>query len=241
MTRHGYAVADLQYAQSGVEEKRHRAMLPSRIIDALLLAATIGTALSVLWGGNDGTDVGTATLVFVLTSTAWIMLGLIYAAIRIRRIRKARKGDPRWPGWLAGRRANYLVTLGTAIIVLGAGANVAAANTDKGDNSTLIKFFGIAMVLVAWTILQLAYAERYARLCLDAVDDVAPLDFPATPQPSLLEFAYFSFTVGTTFGTSDVTVQSSRLRGIVLCHGLLAFVYNTAVLGLVISLISSSG
>jgi uncharacterized membrane protein len=238
MTQDGLVVAGLQDAQPVVGGKQHRAMLPSRVIDALLLAATVGAVLSVLWGGSRGKTAGTATGFFILTSTIWISLGLIYSAIRIRRIRKARKGDPRWPGWLAGRRANYLVTLGTAVIVLGAGGNVAVAKGDDA-NSILIRFFGIAMVLVAWTILQLAYTERYARLYLDDVDTVAPLDFPATQRPSLLEFAYFSFTVGTTFGTSDVTVQSSRLRGIVMCHGLLAFVYNTAVLGLVISLISS--
>jgi len=219
------------------DEQQHRAMLASRLLDALLLAATVCAAGSVMWGGSHGTTVWAETGFFVLASTAWIILGLIYAAIRIRRIRKARKGDPRWPGWLAGRRANYLITLGTAIIVLGAAGNVAISKGDDG-NSLVIRTFGIAMVLVAWTILQLAYTERYARLYLDNTDTIAPLDFPATPKPSLLEFAYFSFTVGTTFGTSDVTVQTSRMRGIVLCHGLLAFVYNTAVLGLVLSLIS---
>jgi uncharacterized membrane protein len=238
MAQDGLTVFGLHDTQSFAEGEQHRAMLLSRIIDALLLVATAGTVLSVLWGGSRGKTAGTATAVFILTSTGWILLGLIYSAIRIRRIRRARKGDPRWPGWLAGRRANYLVTLGTATIVLGAGGNVAVAKGDDA-NSLLIRFFGITMVLVAWTILQLSYAERYARLCLDDTDNVTHLDFPATQRPSLLEFAYFSFTVGTTFGTSDVTVQSSRLRGIVMCHGLLAFVYNTAVLGLVISLISS--
>jgi len=35
-----------------------------------------------------------------------------------------------------------------------------------------------------------------------------------------------------------VTIRSSQLRGIVLGHGLMAFVDNTAVLGIAISLIS---
>ena len=215
----------------------HRASILSRLVDALLLLATAGTVVSVLYGGSEGKTIGTASSVFALTSTLWIILGFAFAIIRIWRIRKARKGDGRWSGWLAGRRTNYLITLGTAVTVLGAGVNVA---TNKGDdeNAVLIRVFGIMMVMVAWTILQLAYAERYARLYLENVEPVAPMDFPATPAPSLLEFAYFSFTVGTTFGTSDVAIQSSRLRGIVLCHGLLAFVYNTAVLGMAISLVS---
>ncbi|GAA1613611.1 hypothetical protein GCM10009828_047100 [Actinoplanes couchii] len=61
---------------------------------------------------------------------------------------------------------------------------------------------------------------------------------PGHTNPTLLDFAYSSFTVGVTFGTSDVSIQSTRWRGIVLCHGLLVFVYNTAVIGMVLSLIS---
>jgi uncharacterized membrane protein len=237
MTQDSYLDAPAHSAGTIDEPQEHRALLVSRVIDALLAVATVGTVVSVLYGGSQDGEVGTATIMFVLTSTVWILLGLTYAAIRIRRIRRARQGDQRWPGWLAGRRANRLIILGTAIIVLGAGSNIALTKGDD-DNSYLIRVFAIAMVLVAWTILQLSYAERYARLYVENVEGSAPLDFPGTPNPTLLEFAYFSFSVGSTFGTSDVAIQSSRFRGIVMCHGLLAFVYNTAVLGMVLSLIS---
>jgi uncharacterized membrane protein len=215
----------------------HRAPWPSRVLDVLLLLATVAAATSALWGGNGGTDIGLETSLFVLTSLAWITLGLIYMTIRIRRIRRARRGDTRWPGRLAGRRTIYLITLGTALIVLGSAGNIILYKGGEDLNSFAVRFIGITMVLVAWTILQLAYTERYARMELENTGP-AHFDFPATPHPSLLEFAYFAFTVGTTFGTSDVSVQTSRMRGVVLCHGLLAFVYNTAVLGMVLSLIS---
>jgi uncharacterized membrane protein len=68
--------------------------------------------------------------------------------------------------------------------------------------------------------------------------DESPFSFPDTSSPTLLEFVYFSFAVGTTFATSDVEVRSSRLRGIVLCHGLLAFVYNTAIISMVVGLLT---
>jgi uncharacterized membrane protein len=222
---------------SKAERNRHQAMLPSRILDILLLVATVGAVAALNVGGDLDKDVGPKTLAFVTASMAWITLGMAYAAIRIHRIRRARKGDQRWPGWLAGRRANYLMTLGTGIIVITAAVNV-AVRPGNDPNSTLVRGFGMAMVLVAWTILQLAYTERYARLYLEDRSGVPALDFPATPNPSLLEFGYFAFTVGTTFGTSDTTVQSSRMRGVVLCHGVLAFVYNTAVLGMVVGLIA---
>jgi uncharacterized membrane protein len=94
------------------------------------------------------------------------------------------------------------------------------------------------MVLLAWTILHLSYAERYAQLYLHA--DEPPFSFPETSAPTLLEFVYFSFTVGTTFATSDVEVRSTRTRGIVLCHGLLAFVYNTAIISMVVGLLTGN-
>jgi uncharacterized membrane protein len=84
-------------------------------------------------------------------------------------------------------------------------------------------------VLLAWAILHLSYAERHAQLHLHA--DEPPFGFPETAAPTLLEFVDFSFTVGTTFATSDIEVRPTRMRGIVLCHGLLAFVYNTAITG----------
>jgi uncharacterized membrane protein len=218
---------------------RMRAPWPSRALDVLLLLATLVTGVAVLWGGNNGAAIGRSTAVLFLTAFGWLVIGLLWTAVRVRRIRKARKGDPAWPARLAGRRTIYLITLGTAIIVLGSGATILLYKNGDDQNSLINRVISIVMVLVAWTMLQLAYTERYARMELENTGDQAHLDFPGAEQPTLLEYAYFAFTVGTTFASSDVTVQTSRMRGIVLCHGLLSFVYNTAVLGLALSLISS--
>jgi uncharacterized membrane protein len=96
----------------------------------------------------------------------------------------------------------------------------------------------VVLVLLAWAILHLGYAERYAQLYLNA--DEPPFSFPETPAPTLLEFVYFSFAVGTTFATSDVGVRSIRTRGIMLCHGLLALVNNTAIISVVVGLLTGN-
>lgn len=44
-----------------------------------------------------------------------------------------------------------------------------------------------------------------------------------------------------TFGTTDVEVRSRELRSQVLSQSLLAFVYNTVIVGMVISLLLSAG
>jgi hypothetical protein len=49
------------------------------------------------------------------------------------------------------------------------------------------------------------------------------------------DFAYFAFSVGMTFGTTDVEVTSSGFRHVMLPHKLISFAFNTAILALVFS------
>ena len=204
--------------------------LVTNAVDILLLLASLAYIVDPADPAVDSTN-------FVLTSLAWVIFAGCYAGIRVSRVRRARRGDERWPLRLAGRRTSYLITLSTAITLLGAGLNIATAEGSE-DTVAIIKGFSVVMVLLAWAILHLSYAERYAQLYLNADD--APLSFPETPSPTLLEFVYFSFAIGTTFATSDVDVQNARTRGIVLCHGLLAFVYNTAIISMVVGLLTGS-
>ena len=53
----------------------------------------------------------------------------------------------------------------------------------------------------------------------------------------LLDFAYFAFTLGMCFQTSDVCVTSRHIRRAVLAHALLSFLYNTIVLALAFNLV----
>jgi uncharacterized membrane protein len=90
---------------------------------------------------------------------------------------------------------------------------------------------------MAWLLLHFGYADRYAHLYYQEPDP-PKLSFPGTKRPNLTDFAYFSFTVGASFAASDVEVQDRRVRYTVLTHGILSFFYNTAVLGIVISVIT---
>jgi uncharacterized membrane protein len=202
----------------------------TRVVDVLLLLASLGTVFNP-------EDPAVDDSAYVLTSVAWILFALCYIGIRVSRVRRARRGDERWPERLAGRRTSYLITLATAVTLLSAGLDIATVE-GSDDVQDVIRSFGVVMVLLAWAILHLSYTERYAQLYLNS--DAPPFSFPETPAPTLLEFVYFSFTVGTTFATSDVEVRSTRTRGIVLCHGLLAFVYNTAIISMVVGLLTGN-
>ena len=82
-------------------------------------------------------------------------------------------------------------------------------------------------VFLSWMLLQVGFAQIY--MLADITDPDEGLRFPRGVQTSMLAFVYFSFTLGTSFATSDVEVISVRLRKLVLIHAVLAFFYNALV------------
>jgi uncharacterized membrane protein len=210
------------------------AQWPALLVDYLLLGAALVMAFYPSRALNDTKD-----RVYILTGAVWLLLGLVFIVVRLSRMRRSRRGDAEWPRWLAGRRTGYLIILATVITVFNSGFVVAETRHD--NNLAAVRVLSVSMVLVAWAVLQLSYAERYARIWLSTPrgEGREPLSFPGTPSPTLVEFTYFAATVGTTFSTSDVEVRGTGVRSVVLWHGLLAFVYNTAILGMVISLLTT--
>lgn len=95
----------------------------------------------------------------------------------------------------------------------------------------------VAGVLLAWALLHTSYAMYYAHLYYRNPSKAGGMVFPAEEEPEALDFAYFAFTIGTAFATSDVAVSSGEVRRTVLSHSVLAFFYNTVILALVINLI----
>ncbi len=78
-----------------------------------------------------------------------------------------------------------------------------------------------------------AYAVHYAR----EQSDNGGLDFPKTPTPTYADYFYLAVQVGTTFGASDVTVESTRMRRLVTGNSLISFTFNTVIVALLVSLL----
>lgn len=90
-------------------------------------------------------------------------------------------------------------------------------------------------VLSAWLMLHTSYTLYYTYLYYRNEKMTAGILFPCEDAPDLMDFAYFSFTIGTTFATSDVEIVSKSVRRAVLGHSIQAFFYNTAILSVAIS------
>jgi len=100
-------------------------------------------------------------------------------------------------------------------------------------------------IVLSWTLLHVFYAFYYAHRYYD-VDEGDPalpvrkgLSFPNDEPPDYWDFLYYSFTIAMCFQTSDVTVSSRAMRRITLFHAVISFLYVTAILGLVINILSN--
>jgi uncharacterized membrane protein len=101
----------------------------------------------------------------------------------------------------------------------------------------------IAALLSSWllihTVFALHYAHRYYAGPHGECDARVPLVFPGGLDPDYMDFAYYSFVVGMTSQVSDVAVASPDMRRLTMMHGVLAFLFNIAVLALAINIIAS--
>ncbi|KOX30090.1 hypothetical protein ADK67_10065 [Saccharothrix sp. NRRL B-16348] len=169
----------------------------------------------------------------------WDLIAIVYLAIRVIRLsRGKRAGDDRgaWVKSALGRRSGTLFTLLTSLVGITSGLTIALI--EEGAQAALLgKTVGVLAVLLAWAILHFGYADRYAQAYYSALPEKL-LVFPGTEHPTFIDFAYFSFTVGTTFAVSDVESRTSGIRLRILAHGVLSFIYNTAMLGIAIGVLS---
>ena len=97
----------------------------------------------------------------------------------------------------------------------------------------------IATLAIAWLFANLLYALHYAHLFYGAGQGVSGLTFPDTRAPDYWDFVYFAFTLGMTFQTSDVSINSRPIRRVVLAQCLAAFVFNIGILAFTINTLGS--
>jgi uncharacterized membrane protein len=104
--------------------------------------------------------------------------------------------------------------------------------------------FSLLAIVLSWILLHAFYAFYYAHLYYD-VDQgnrQGPsrkgLEFPNSDLPDYWDFLYYSFTIAMCYQTPDVTVTSRSMRRVTILHAIVSFLYVTAILGLVINILS---
>ncbi len=136
-------------------------------------------------------------------------------------------------------RAVLLAFSGTILIVV----LVAVAKELQGKTDLVAILISVATLVLAWLFSNMVYTLHYAHLFYsDGEDgkDAGGLDFPSCAEPDYWDFAYFAFTLGMTFQTSDVEITSRRVRKVALGQCMAAFVFNIGVLAFTINVLGSS-
>lgn len=102
----------------------------------------------------------------------------------------------------------------------------------------------VVTLLLIWLFANTVYTLHYAHAYYaqgeggdEGGGDRGGLDFPGTRTPDYADFAYFAFTLGMTFQTSDVEISDRALRHAALLHSFGAFVFNIGVIAFTINVL----
>jgi uncharacterized membrane protein len=135
----------------------------------------------------------------------------------------------------------FLILLVTA---LGAFASIAAIVFELGASSRSGPQLALATVTIAlsWAAVHTTFALHYAH---DYYRSAKPggLQFPSGDQhdhADYWDFVYFSFVIGMTAQVSDVGITDKTIRRTATAHGIISFVFNTALLALMVNIAASA-
>jgi uncharacterized membrane protein len=135
----------------------------------------------------------------------------------------------------------FLILLVTAFGALASlGAIVYELGASKGNPTGLI--LAIVTIVLSWTLVHTVFALHYAH---DFYRNKKPggLQFPSGDQhedADYWDFVYFSFVIGMTAQVSDVGITDKIIRRTATVHGVISFVFNTALLALMVNIAASA-
>lgn len=142
---------------------------------------------------------------------------------------------------VANRLVVLLTTSFLTIVIMAAIAGELPA-ARSGDMISIVQL--VLTLLLIWLFANAVYALHYAHDYYSAHPehgaDCGGIEFPGTPEPGYADFAYFAFTLGMTFQTSDVEITATRIRAVALLHSCAAFVFNIGVIAFTINALDGS-
>ncbi len=98
----------------------------------------------------------------------------------------------------------------------------------------------IATITLSWAAIHTTFATHYAHEYYRG-GDVGGLAFPGDEgDPDYWDFVYFSFVIGMTAQVSDVGITDRMIRRTATVHGIVSFVFNTALLALMVNIAASA-
>jgi uncharacterized membrane protein len=135
----------------------------------------------------------------------------------------------------------FLILLVTA---LGAFASIAAIVFELGASKRGVSelTLAVATIVLSWAAVHTTFALHYAH---DYYRGAKPggLQFPSGDKndpADYWDFVYFSFVIGMTAQVSDVGITDKTIRRTATAHGIVSFVFNTALVALMVNIAASA-
>jgi uncharacterized membrane protein len=134
-----------------------------------------------------------------------------------------------------GRFAILILTAGAAL------ASLAAIVTEisVSNRETFSVTLAIVTIVLSWAMVHTTFALHYAH---DYYRPHEPggLRFPDEDKPDYWDFVYFSFVIGMTAQVSDVAITDRGIRRTATAHGIVSFIFNTALLALTVNIAATA-
>ena len=130
------------------------------------------------------------------------------------------------------------------VVAFGAFASIAAIVFELGASHHSVPELALATVTIAlsWAAVHTAFALHYAHEFYRGAKP-GGLQFPSgetREHADYWDFVYFSFVIGMTAQVSDVGITDKIIRRTATAHGIVSFVYNTALVALMVNIAASA-
>lgn len=124
---------------------------------------------------------------------------------------------------------------------LGAFASLAAILLELGvtPRHTPQLVLAVVTITLTWCAIHTTFALHYAHDYYRHAK-AGGLAFPGDDKPDYWDFVYFSFVIGMTAQVSDVGVTDKIIRRTAAAHGVISFIFNTALLALMVNIAASA-
>ena len=201
-----------------------------RLYVAILVAILVGAGLRAF-------GVGPAVTRWLIAWNSGTILYVVLAGSMMLRStqhsmrQRARQSD--------GQRVILaLVAIGTLASLAAIAWELATVKDLQGLQKTQHVVIAGLTVLSSWAFTQVSFALHYAHEYYGAAHHGRSpgLQFPGDDDPDYGDFFYFSAVIGTSGQTADVSFVSRRMRRIGTLHCILAYLFNTTVLALLINI-----
>ena len=128
------------------------------------------------------------------------------------------------------------------LTAVGAFATLGAIFAELGPDHRGGYELALALVTIglSWSAIHTTFALHYAHEYYRGKPGGLAFPGDSGEEPDYWDFVYFSFVIGMTAQVSDVGITDKTIRRTATAHGIVSFIYNTALVALMVNIAASA-